>query len=76
MDKQFKYAEKKNIPFAIIIGSKEMEEKTCVVKNLKTGVQQTLSTKNLIEYLRLKKRILNSIYNIYSLKYFLKSTNE
>ena len=26
-DKQFKYAEKKNIPFAIIIGTKEIEER-------------------------------------------------
>ena len=52
MDKQFKYAEKKNIPFAIIIGSKEMEEKNCIVKNLKTGVQQSLSVENLIGYLK------------------------
>ncbi|ANI88768.1 histidine--tRNA ligase [Arachidicoccus ginsenosidimutans] len=40
LDKQFKYAEKKNIPFIIIIGSKEMEEKNCTIKNLQTGVQQ------------------------------------
>ena len=33
-DKQFKYAEKKNIPYIIIIGSKELEEKTCVIKTL------------------------------------------
>ncbi|MEP6674814.1 MAG: histidine--tRNA ligase [Ferruginibacter sp.] len=42
MDKQFKYAEKKNIPFAIIIGSREMEAGNCVIKNLKTGIQQTV----------------------------------
>jgi histidyl-tRNA synthetase len=30
MDKQFKYADKKNIRFAVIIGSKEMEEKNAV----------------------------------------------
>jgi histidyl-tRNA synthetase len=41
-DKQFKYAEKKNIPFIAIIGSKELEEKTCVVKNLATGKQDTM----------------------------------
>lgn len=40
MDKQFKYAEKKNIPYAVIIGSKEIENKAAVVKNLKTGEQQ------------------------------------
>jgi histidyl-tRNA synthetase len=41
--KQFTYAEKKHIPYAVIIGSKEMEDKTCVVKNLATGVQNTVS---------------------------------
>ncbi len=37
MDKQFKYAEKKNIPFAVIIGNRELENKTCAVKNLNSG---------------------------------------
>jgi histidyl-tRNA synthetase len=39
-DKQFKYAEKKNILFAVIIGSKELEAKTCVVKDLGKGEQK------------------------------------
>ncbi|MBC7535395.1 MAG: histidine--tRNA ligase [Ferruginibacter sp.] len=39
MDRQFKYAEKKNIPYAVIIGSKEIENSNAVVKNLKTGEQ-------------------------------------
>ncbi len=47
LDKQFKYADKKGILFAVIIGSKEMEEKTCVVKNLKTGFQNTVSLNEL-----------------------------
>ncbi len=38
-DKQFKYADKKNIPYAVILGNKELEEKTCNVKNLKTSEQ-------------------------------------
>ncbi len=42
MDKQFKYADKKNIPFAVIIGSKELESGEVVIKNLKTGVQETI----------------------------------
>jgi histidyl-tRNA synthetase len=37
MDKQFKYAEKKNIPFVVIIGSRELETNSCVLKNLKSG---------------------------------------
>jgi histidyl-tRNA synthetase len=41
-DKQFKYAEKKNIPFAIIIGSKELDQKTCVIKDLRNGEQRSV----------------------------------
>lgn len=47
-DKQFKYAEKKNISFAIIIGSKELENKTCSVKDLRNGKQQEISWDELI----------------------------
>ncbi len=49
-DKQFKYAEKKNIPFIIIIGEKELKENICNVKNLSTGVQQTIATSDLLSY--------------------------
>jgi histidyl-tRNA synthetase len=47
MDKQFKYAEKKNIGFIVIIGSQEVQSNTGVVKNLKTGVQETVALANL-----------------------------
>ncbi len=47
-DKQFKYAEKKQIPFIIIIGTKELETATCNVKNLQTGVQETISLNDLL----------------------------
>jgi len=52
MDKQFKYADKKQIPFAIIIGSKELEEGTCVIKNLLSGEQQTVLQGELVEKFR------------------------
>ena len=52
MDKQFKYADKKNISFAVIIGSKEIEEKNAVVKNLKTGTQENIGFEKLVEYLK------------------------
>ena len=42
-DKQFKYAERKNIPYIIIVGSSELAEKTCMLKDLSTGVQQKIS---------------------------------
>lgn len=46
-DKQFKYAEKKNIPYVILIGSKEMEEGTCIIKDIRKGQQQTLPIEQL-----------------------------
>jgi histidyl-tRNA synthetase len=49
-DKQFKYAEKKSIPFVIIIGSKEMEEKTCTIKNLLQNSQETVSQLEILNY--------------------------
>ena len=47
MDKQFKYADKKNIPFAVIIGSKEMQSDEAVVKTLNTGNQVTIPVNQL-----------------------------
>lgn len=47
MDKQFKYATRKNIAFAVIIGSKEMAEGKAVIKRLSTGDQQTISVDEL-----------------------------
>lgn len=47
-DKQFKYADKKGAEFVIIIGSKELQQKTCIVKDLRAGQQKTLSQKELV----------------------------
>ena len=47
-DKQFKYAEKKNIPFVAIIGDKELKEKTVTIKDIRKGEQQTLSVEQLL----------------------------
>jgi len=52
INKQFSYAEKKNIPFVIIIGSKEMEEKNCTVKDLSTGNQETVAVEKLADYFK------------------------
>jgi histidyl-tRNA synthetase len=49
-DKQFKYAEKKNIPTIIIIGSDELAEKKCTIKNLATGNQATITFEALIDF--------------------------
>lgn len=50
-DKQFKYAEKKNISFIIIIGTKELEDGTCNIKNIKTGEQRTIRQSDLYQQL-------------------------
>lgn len=47
MDKQFKYAERKSIPHVVILGSRELQEGNCVIKNLVTGEQQTIAAEQL-----------------------------
>jgi histidyl-tRNA synthetase len=47
-DKQFKYAEKKNIPFVVIIGEEELAGGNCKLKDIRSGEQQTLSTEALL----------------------------
>ncbi|MEO6670463.1 MAG: histidine--tRNA ligase [Ferruginibacter sp.] len=61
LDKQFKYAEKKNIPYIIIIGSKEIENKIAVVKNLKTGEQRNILLDDLpLFFQNINKQVTNS----------------
>lgn len=50
LDKQFKYAAKKHIGHVVIIGSKEMENKTGVVKDLSRGEQKTIPENELLKY--------------------------
>ncbi len=57
MDKQFKYAEKKEIPFVVIIGTKELTSDTCTVKELSTGNQQAIETSHFISQIQ---QIINS----------------
>ena len=49
-DKQFKYAERKNIQTAVMIGSKELEDGTCVIKKLGKGEQQVLKQQELLDF--------------------------
>jgi histidyl-tRNA synthetase len=51
MDKQFKYAEKKNIPIIAIVGSRELQEGTVIVKTLATSQQHELNQADLISFL-------------------------
>lgn len=49
-DKQFKYAEKKNIVYAVIIGDTELQQQTAVVKNLQAGEQATVQQDALLQH--------------------------
>ncbi len=49
-DKQFKYADKKLIPYVVILGSEELTNGTCVVKNLAKSEQQTLQQAELTDF--------------------------
>jgi len=50
-DKQFKYAEKKNIPRVIIIGDDELSSGTAKVKDLGSGIQTEVPFDDLISFL-------------------------
>lgn len=49
-DRQFKYAEKKHIAYAVMIGSRELESNTCIVKKLGTGEQSSVALSELASY--------------------------
>jgi histidyl-tRNA synthetase len=43
LDKQFKYAEKKGIPFVVLVGGEEMKNREFKLKNLASGEQRTVT---------------------------------
>lgn len=51
LDKQIKYADKKGIPYVVIIGSEEAEKDIVTLKNMKTREQKTISEEKLINEL-------------------------
>ncbi len=52
LDKQFKYADKKTIPYAIVIGEEESINNTVTLKNMVERSQQTLSIDEVLTLLR------------------------
>jgi histidyl-tRNA synthetase len=42
LDQQIKYADRKGIPFVVILGPKELDSGTVTVKDMKTGKQKTV----------------------------------
>ncbi|HAI82725.1 MAG TPA: histidine--tRNA ligase [Chitinophagaceae bacterium] len=55
LDKQFKYAEKKQIPFVAIIGSNEVQQQQIQLKNVVSGEQQCINADTLIAHLQASK---------------------
>lgn len=49
--KQMGYADKKQIPFVVIIGETELAERKAIVKNMQTGEQVKVEENNLVNYL-------------------------
>lgn len=52
LDKQLKYADKKSIPYVVIIGPEEINEGKVVLKNLKNKEQIKTSLENLISLIK------------------------
>ncbi len=46
---KFKYADKLEIPYVIVIGEEELENNTVTLKNMKTGEQETLTLDEIIK---------------------------
>ena len=51
LKKQLTYADDKNIPFVILIGSEEMESGLLTLKNMKSGEQQKISADKIVSIL-------------------------
>ena len=49
MKKQMNYANKRNIPFVVIVGEKEVENNTFALKNMSTGEQESVNLNQLTD---------------------------
>lgn len=52
LDKQLKYANKKQIPFVVLIGSEEIKNQVFTLKNMQAGSQEKLDLENLLKKLK------------------------
>ncbi len=51
MEKQLKYADQKQIPYVLLLGSDEVEKNIVTIKNMRTREQKQLAVKDLLKYL-------------------------
>ncbi|MGB5431301.1 histidine--tRNA ligase [Eudoraea sp.] len=59
MQKQMKYANKRNVPFIVIIGDRELADNSFVVKNMSKGDQKTYDFEDVKGFLEDLKLFLN-----------------
>ena len=52
MKKQMEYANRRMIPYVVIIGSNELQERKATVKNMRTGEQCGVDFDAVVEYLK------------------------
>jgi histidyl-tRNA synthetase len=50
--KQLAYADKKGIPFVVVIGEQEVQQQTVTLKNMLSGQQETIAIEELVEKMR------------------------
>jgi len=50
LKKQLDYADKKKIPYVILIGSQEMEQDKLTLKDMRSGEQRQLTVAEIIEF--------------------------
>ncbi len=55
LDKQLKYADKRGIPYVIILGPDEIKKNTVIIKNMKSGDQKEIENSKIINFLKEKK---------------------
>jgi len=52
LGKQFKYADKKEIPFVIVCGENEIQDQTVTIKEMKSGTQNSIPKSQLTSYIK------------------------
>lgn len=52
MKKQMEYANRRAIPYVVIIGSQELEAKAATVKNMQSGEQQQIAFSDLVQHIK------------------------
>lgn len=52
MKKQMEYANRRSMPYVVIIGSRELEEHRATVKDMRSGEQAEVAFDDLVDYLR------------------------